>query len=145
MLRIPHYLDKVLVIRPSSSTHIFIVETYDIKSCVDGKHSHLDLTHATGCKHPRLRLSREWIHRWRWRQLYAPAALYSPENIFFSLSGIHVCWRLDKLRGLLRPEGLGKLKKFGDLIGNWNHELPACSIATKPLRSRLPSDFEITK
>jgi hypothetical protein len=33
-----------------------VFSVYATLSCVDGKHSHLDLTHATGCKLPRLRL-----------------------------------------------------------------------------------------
>jgi hypothetical protein len=37
---------KIINVSQASSTH---------KSCVDGKHSHLDLTHAIGCKHPRLK------------------------------------------------------------------------------------------
>jgi hypothetical protein len=34
---------------------VFRLHNVNIVGCVDGKHSHLDLTHATGCKHPRLR------------------------------------------------------------------------------------------
>jgi hypothetical protein len=32
----------------------------------------------------------------------------------------------------MRLEGLGKLKKSNDLIGNQTCELPACSIASQP-------------
>jgi hypothetical protein len=32
----------------------------------------------------------------------------------------------------VRLEGLGKLKKFSDLIGTRNHDLPACSIVPQP-------------
>jgi hypothetical protein len=43
-------------------------------------------------------------------------------------------------------EGLGKLKKYNDLIGNRNHDLPACSImpqATKLPRIDEPSDYKV--
>jgi hypothetical protein len=42
---------------------------------------------------------------------YAPAAPYSAEA-FFSASGTHFCQRLSKAQGLVRPEGLDKLKKI---------------------------------
>jgi hypothetical protein len=32
----------------------------------------------------------------------------------------------------VRLEGLGKLKKFGDLIGTQTHYLPVCSIVSQP-------------
>jgi hypothetical protein len=32
-------------------------------------------------------------------------------------SGTHFCYRLSKRQGLVRPDGLGKLKKFFHLIG----------------------------
>jgi hypothetical protein len=36
-----------------------------------------------------------------------------PRNIIiFNVSGTHFCWRLSKPQGLVRPEGLGKFKKF---------------------------------
>jgi hypothetical protein len=38
-----------------------------------------------------------------------------PET-FFSASSTHFCYRLGNPQGLVRPEGLGKLKKFNDLI-----------------------------
>jgi hypothetical protein len=38
--------------------------------------------------------------------------------------------------GLMRPEELGKLKKFIHLIGSRTHDLPACSTVTQPLRHR---------
>jgi hypothetical protein len=31
---------------------------------------------------------------------------------YFSVSGTHFCQRLSEPQGLVRPEGLGKLKKF---------------------------------
>jgi hypothetical protein len=33
-----------------------------------------------------------------------------------------------KPRGLVRPEGLGKLKVFYDLMGSRTHDLPVCNI-----------------
>jgi hypothetical protein len=33
---------------------------------------------------------------------------------------------------MMQLEGLGKLKKFNDLIGILNRDLPACSIAPRP-------------
>jgi hypothetical protein len=43
---------------------------------------------------------------------------------------------LSKLQGLMRMEGLGKLKKFSDLIESRTLDLPACRIAPQP--STLP-------
>jgi hypothetical protein len=58
------------------------------------------------------RLSRQSAHRWQWGcQPYAPAALYSTKT-FLSASGTHFCQMLSDLQGLVRLEGLGKLKKF---------------------------------
>jgi hypothetical protein len=37
---------------------------------------------------------------------------------------------------MVQLEGLGKLKKFNDLIQTRNHDLPACSIMPQP--SMLP-------
>jgi hypothetical protein len=39
---------------------------------------------------------------------------------------------------IVRLEGLGKLKKFNDLIGNRTCDLPACSIMPQP--TTLPRD-----
>jgi hypothetical protein len=36
---------------------------------------------------------------------------------YFSASGTHFCWRLNKPQGQVRPEGLGGGKKFIHLIG----------------------------
>jgi hypothetical protein len=33
-----------------------------------------------------------------------------PQNIFFSVSGTHYCYRLSTPQGLVQLEGLGKLK-----------------------------------
>jgi hypothetical protein len=52
----------------------------------------------------------------------------TPQKHFFSF-GTYFCWRLSKLQGLVRLEGLGKLKKFNDLIGSRARDFPACSIA----------------
>jgi hypothetical protein len=46
-------------------------------------------------------------------------------------SGTHFCKRLNKPQGLVRLEGLGKLKKCNDLIGSLTCDLPACSIGPK--------------
>jgi hypothetical protein len=40
--------------------------------------------------------------------------------------------RLSKPQGLLRLEGLGKLKKFNDLIQSQTRDLPSCSIVPQP-------------
>jgi hypothetical protein len=42
----------------------------------------------------------------------------------FSASGTHLCSMLSKPQDLVRPEGLGKLKKISDRT----RDLPACSI-----------------
>jgi hypothetical protein len=36
----------------------------------------------------------------------------TPQKYYFSASGTHFCWRLSKPQGLVRPKGLGKLKKI---------------------------------
>jgi hypothetical protein len=35
----------------------------------------------------------------------------TPQKHYFSASGTHFCYRMNKPQGLVRPEGLGKLKK----------------------------------
>jgi hypothetical protein len=45
----------------------------------------------------------------------------------FSVSGAHFCERLSEPQGLLRPEGLCKLKTFIHLGGSRTCELPSCS------------------
>jgi hypothetical protein len=58
----------------------------------------------------------------------------------FPVSGTHFCYRLHKPQGLVRLEGLGKLKKFNMLIGSQTHNLPACSIVPQPtMLLRVPS------
>jgi hypothetical protein len=42
----------------------------------------------------------------------------------FSASGTHFCKRLSKPLALVRLEGLGKLKKFNELIGTRTRDLP---------------------
>jgi hypothetical protein len=39
---------------------------------------------------------------------------------YFSASGTHFCYRLSKPQGLVRPGGLGKLKKIISPHGVWN-------------------------
>jgi hypothetical protein len=47
-------------------------------------------------------------------------------------------------RGIVRLEGLGKLKKPSDLIRNLTHNLPACSIVPEPtMLSRAPGNCHI--
>jgi hypothetical protein len=46
---------------------------------------------------------------------------------YFSASCTHFCHRLSEPHGLVRPEGLGKLKKFIDLIGSRIDELSVCN------------------
>jgi hypothetical protein len=41
--------------------------------------------------------------------------LSTPQKRYFYVSGIHFCYRLSERRGLVRPKGLGKLKKFTSL------------------------------
>jgi hypothetical protein len=41
-------------------------------------------------------------------------------------------------RGIVRLEGLGKLKKSNDLIGNRIRDLPPCSIVPQPITILLP-------
>jgi hypothetical protein len=38
--------------------------------------------------------------------------LSTPHEHYFSASGTHFCYRLSEPHGLVRQEGLGKLKKF---------------------------------
>jgi hypothetical protein len=55
------------------------------------------------------------------------------------MSGTHLCQRLSKPQGLVRPEGLGKLKTKIDLPRkNSTRDLPAYSIVPQPLRHREP-------
>jgi hypothetical protein len=41
----------------------------------------------------------------------------TPQKHYLSASGTHFCQRLSKLQGLVRLEGLGKLKNFNSHIG----------------------------
>jgi hypothetical protein len=51
---------------------------------------------------------------------------FTPQkHYYFYVSGTHVCWRLSKLQGLVRPEGLGKFKNH--FIGNRTRDLPVRS------------------
>jgi hypothetical protein len=58
-----------------------------------------------------------------------------PRNIF-SASGTHFCQRMSKPQGLVRPEGLAKLKKFVHLIGSRTRDLPAYSLVPQPVPKR---------
>jgi hypothetical protein len=49
--------------------------------------------------------------------------LYSPERFF----GIHFCYMLGKLQGLVRLQGLGKVIKVVHLIESRTRDLPTCS------------------
>jgi hypothetical protein len=51
-----------------------------------------------------------------------------PRN-FFPVSGTHFCYRLSKPQGLVRLEGLDKLKKFNDLIGSRTRDLPDTNVS----------------
>jgi hypothetical protein len=48
-------------------------------------------------------------------------------NIIFLLLVLISVKRLSKIQGLVLLKGLGKLKKFGDLIGIRTRDRPACS------------------
>jgi hypothetical protein len=63
----------------------------------------------------------------------------TPQKDHLSASGTHFSYRLTEPQGLMRPEGLGKLKEFIHLIGSRTRDLPACSIMPQPLRYRVPS------
>jgi hypothetical protein len=56
-------------------------------------------------------LSSQSAHRGR--QVVSPTHRphSTPQKRYFSASGTHFCWRLSKPQRLVRPEGLGKLKK----------------------------------
>jgi hypothetical protein len=57
----------------------------------------------------------------------------TPQKLFYSASGTHFCQRLNKPQGLVWLEGLGKSKKFNDLIGTRSHDLPICGIVWQAL------------
>jgi hypothetical protein len=49
---------------------------------------------------------------------------FTPQkHYYFYVSDTHFCWRLGKSEGLVRPEGLGKLKKFIHHIGSRTRDL----------------------
>jgi hypothetical protein len=56
----------------------------------------------------------------------------TPQIHYSSASGTHLCERLSKPQGLVRQEGLGKLKKFKNLIGTLTRDLPARRIGPEP-------------
>jgi hypothetical protein len=53
----------------------------------------------------------------------------TPQKHYFYASGTHFCYRLSKLQGLVRPEGLGKLIKIIHRIVSRTRDLPVCNIA----------------
>jgi hypothetical protein len=53
---------------------------------------------------------------------------------YFTASGTHLYYRLNKLQGLVRLEGLGKLKQLFYLIGLRTHDVSVCSIVPQPTR-----------
>jgi hypothetical protein len=59
---------------------------------------------------------------------------FTLQKHYFSASGTHFCQRLIQPQSLVRPEGLGKLRKFVHLIGSPSRDIPACSIVPYPLR-----------
>jgi hypothetical protein len=58
----------------------------------------------------------------------------TPQKHYFSASGTHFCYRLSKPQGLVRLEGLGKVKKSNDLIGTQTGYVPAYSTVPQSLR-----------
>jgi hypothetical protein len=58
------------------------------------------------------------------RPMYHPRS--TPQK-YFSTSGTHFFWKPSKTQGLVRPEGLSKLKKFIHLIRSLTRDFPACS------------------
>jgi hypothetical protein len=63
---------------------------------------------------------------------------HSTPKKHFSASGTDLCYRLNKPQGLVRPEGLGKLKNINSPHRVSNPRLPACSIVPQPQRYRVP-------
>jgi hypothetical protein len=57
----------------------------------------------------------------------------TPQIHYFSASGTHFRYMSSKPQGLVRPEGLGKLKTFVHLIVIQPHVLLACSTVPQPL------------
>jgi hypothetical protein len=52
----------------------------------------------------------------------------APQKHYFSASETHFSYRLSKPQDLVRPEGLGKLKKLISLIKSRTRDLPVYSI-----------------
>jgi hypothetical protein len=64
-----------------------------------------------------------------------------PRN-FFSVPDTHFCQRLSKPQGLMRLEGLVKLKKFNSLLGTRTRDLPTCSLVPQQITLPLaPSKY----
>jgi hypothetical protein len=52
---------------------------------------------------------------------------FTPQKHYFYASDTHFCLRLSKPRGLVRPEGLGKLIKIIHLMRSRTRDLPVCN------------------
>jgi hypothetical protein len=65
-----------------------------------------------------------------------PAALYSQGMVIVSIRG------LVNPRAIVRLEGLGKLKKSDDLIGNRNRGLLASNIVLQPREPTVNLQYE---
>jgi hypothetical protein len=51
----------------------------------------------------------------------------TPQKHYLYASGIHFRYRLSETQGLVRPEGLAKLKKYINLIESQTSDLPVCN------------------
>jgi hypothetical protein len=68
-----------------------------------------------------------------------------PQKHYFSAFDSHFCYRLSESQGLVRPQGLGKLRNFIHLIGSRTSDLPACSLVPQPLRYRVFRRYELVE
>jgi hypothetical protein len=64
---------------------------------------------------------------------------FTPQkHYYFYVSGTHFRSRLSELQGLVRLEGLRKLRKYIHFIGYRTRDLPACGVVTQQLCCRMP-------